>query len=245
MWRVTALIRQRADVSQDTFTRTWLDVVAPAIGAKAQGDSRVRRVIVNVAPESLPDTLRDVFPPAFDGLIEFWFDTAEDAVSAMREIGADADLRALAEPIIDGAKGAAWLAKVVPSKLEQGSTVKFLAGGDVAEGVALEDAHRYWAEEHPRVAQTAPDVWSRLMRYTQFHGKPEPKLDIGEWLAKARFVPLCSDMGFSRIDEFLKLYSCDQYTRIVRPDEIKFSRPGEALSFISREERVLADNAAG
>lgn len=241
MWRVTALIRKRANVAQAAFDRGWLDEVAPAIAAAAAHDPRVRRVIVNAPPAALPDSISRVFPPAYDGLLEFWFETAADAVAAMRTLSADATLRAAATTVVDGAGGVAWLALVVPSKPEAGSTVKFLAAGEVAHGVTLEAAHRYWAEEHPRVAQTAPQVWQRLTRYTQFHGKPSPVLDMDDWLAVARFVPMCSDMGFARIEDFLGLYTSEDYARIVRPDEEKFSRPGEALSFVSAEERVLLD----
>jgi hypothetical protein len=241
MWRVTTLIRKRAGVPQRQFEHEWIDVVAPAIGERVARDGRATRVIVNIAPDDLDEAVSDVFPPAYDGLIEFWFDTPEDAVAAMAGLGADEDLRSLAEPIVDGAGGVAWLSKVVPSKPEQGTRVKFLAAGEVAHGVSLEDAHRYWGEQHPRVAQTAPQVWGPLTRYTQFHGVPQPSLEMGDWLAAPRFVPMCSDMGFAQAQDFLRVYTSEEYARVVRPDEEKFSRPGEMLSFVSGEERLLAD----
>ena len=239
MWRVTTLVTRRAGLSDEQFGSLWLDGLAPAIAATARSDNRFRRVVVNVAPTSLDEQIKSVFPPPYDGLIEFWFDTSSDAVEAMAKLGEDDKSRDLAATVVDGEKGVAWLAKVVPSKAEQGSNIKFLAAGDIAEGVTLEFAHKYWAETHPVVAQTAPKVWGPLTRYTQFHGQETPKLDMGRWLAVGRFVPMCSDMGFARPMDFIGVYTCDQYAAIVRPDEEKFSRPGEMLSFISAEERVL------
>jgi len=239
MWRVATLVQKRGDVPMAEFARQWLGVIAPAIAKAAGNAGSVSRVVVNVPPENLGESLRSVFPPAYDGLIEFWFADPEDAVSTMQIIGDDAALRELALPVIDGARSVSWLAQCFPIKPERGSTVKFLAGGDVAEGVELEDAQAYWRDQHPVVAQTAPQVWEPLTRYTQFHGKPQHIVGTIDWLAQGRFVPLCSDMGFVETDDFLKVYGCEQYARIVRPDEEKFSRPGEMLSFISSEERVL------
>ncbi|MDT0508475.1 hypothetical protein [Novosphingobium sp. MMS21-SN21R] len=243
MWRATVLLRKRGDISGASFQEAWLDKVAPAIGEAVAANGHAIRALVNAAPESISDALRDVFPPAFDGLLELWFDDAASAVSCLEMLRSNPVLRDLALPVIDGAAGVLWLAQAFPIKPEAGSAVKFLAGGDVAVGVPLDVAQAYYREEHPRVAQTAPKVWEPLTRYTQFHGRPDPHVPDIDWLAAARFVPMCSDMGFADIGDFLKVYGSDQYARIVRPDEQKFSRPGEMLSFISAEERVLFDRA--
>jgi len=237
------LLRRRSDISGASFQKAWLDTIAPALAAVAAGDRRTIRAIVNVAPESISDDLRNVFPPAFDGLFELWFEDAAAAVAALDMLRGNSALRDLAMPVIYGAAGVVWLAQAFPIKPEAGSAVKFLAGGDVAEGVPLEVAQAYYRDEHPRVAQTAPQVWNPLTRYTQFHGKPAPAVPSIDWLAAGRFVPMCSDMGFAEIGDFLKVYGSEEYARIVRPDEEKFSRPGEMLSFISAEERVLFDRA--
>jgi hypothetical protein len=50
-------------------------------------------------------------------------------------------------------------------------------------------------------------------------------------------------MGFADEREFLTGYSNAEYLAIVRPDEEKFSRPGEALAFVSGAERVILENA--
>ena len=244
MWRVAILLRKHSNVPLESFEREWLNNIAPAIAAAAGRQDQTVRAIVNVTPASISDALRDVFPPAFDGLFELWFNNPDNAVACLESLRGDEALRDLASPVIDGARGVAWLAEAFPTKLESGSAVKFLAGGDIAEGISLEAAQTYYREEHPRVAKTAPQVWEPLTRYTQFHGKPQPQIPTIGWLATGRFVPMCSDMGFAEIGDFLKVYGSEQYARIVRPDEEKFSRPGEMLSFISAEERVLFDAGA-
>ncbi len=246
MWRATVLLRKRNEVSVASFEQAWLDTIAPALAAAASSDGQTIRAIVNVAPATISDELRDVFPPAFDGLFELWFEEPAAAVAVLDMLRSNSSLRDLAVPVIDGAAGVVWLAQAFPVKPESGSAVKFLAGGNVADGVPLDVAQAYYRNEHPRVARTAPQVWEPLTRYTQFHGKPAPVVPSIDWLAAGRFVPMCSDMGFAEIGDFLKVYGSEEYARIVRPDEEKFSRPGEMLSFISAEERVLFDrNAAG
>ncbi len=239
MYRITALVRRKEGLNDNVFSSRWFDVLAPAISTFLRKDESLRRLVVNVAPDKLDDEVAKIFPPPFDGLIEFWFGDADEAIKSMKELSSNEELCAIAEGIVDGPAGVAWLAKVVPSKPEQGSNIKFLAAGDVAEGMSLADAHAYWKDVHPVVARTAPKVWNKLTRYTQFHGVQMPKLEIGGWLAKARFVPMCSDMGFARQRDFVDVYTSDEYVSIVRPDEEKFSRPGEMLSFISAEERDL------
>lgn len=244
MWRIAILLRRRAGVSIEAFNRGWLGQIAPALAAAAGRDARTVRAVVNVAPDRISDDLRSVFPPAYDGLLELWFDDPDSAVAVLGALGEESALESLAATVIDGARSVSWLAEVFPTKPESGSSVKFLAGGDIAHGITLEAAQAYWRDEHPRVARTAPEVWEPLTRYTQFHGKPQPVVPTIAWLAVGRFIPLCSDMGFADIGDFLKVYGSEQYARIVRPDEEKFSRPGEMLSFISAQERVLHDPRA-
>src|SRR3546814_1647441 len=65
-----------------------------------------------------PDVAK-VFPPRFDGLAEFWFDSAEDAVNVLNELSTNAHVLAAAEKLIDGDKGVAWLAEVKPWRSEE------------------------------------------------------------------------------------------------------------------------------
>jgi hypothetical protein len=65
---------------------------------------------------------------------------------------------------------------------------------------------------------------------------------VGDWLARVRAVPLCADMGFARASDFLATYGSADYLRVIRPDEERFSRPGEMLAFVSGEERELLEH---
>ncbi|HEY9581308.1 MAG TPA: EthD domain-containing protein [Rhizorhapis sp.] len=245
MWRLAALNVAKPGVESKAFVSGWLEELGPAIIEAIRGDNRLRKLIVNLPPESMHPDVAKVFPPRFDGLAEFWFDSAEDAVNVLNDLSTNAHVLAAAEKLIDGDKGVAWLAEVKPWKPETGGTgIKFLAGGDVAEGWTVEDAQRYWHDKHPVLARTVPEMWERLTRYTQFHGHKVSGLELGNWLAVARFVPMCSDMGLETQQSFIDAYTSEPYLRIIRPDEEKFSRPGEMLAFVSGEERELIGGQA-
>jgi hypothetical protein len=187
-------------------------------------------------PAQVDVEIAKVFLVRFDALLEFWFDAAADAVAVVNAVARDPQVLASAAQTLDGTAGVAWLAEAFPKKPESGKTrIKFLAGGNVAEGWTVADAQKYWSETHPVIAQTAPKVWGPLTRYVQFHGRETSGLDIGTSLAIARFVPMCADMGFAQQQDFLTTYTNDEYLRIVRPDEEKFSRPGEMLAFVGEE----------
>jgi hypothetical protein len=234
MWRVAALTVRNQDVSAETFNEQMLGSLAPAIAAAVGDDTRLRRLIANRRPDDLDPQVASVFPPLFDGLLEFWFESAEDAAPVMNGLSRNADVKAAAEGLVDGKAGVAWLAEVFPTKLDTGGTrVKFLAaGGDVAAGWTVEDAQAYWRDVHPVVARTCPKVWGPMTRYTQFHGRKASGVEMGDWLADFRFV---------QARDFIAHYTSDEYLAVVRPDEEKFCRPGEMLAFVSGEERDLIE----
>lgn len=240
MWRVAVLAVRNDGLTPEAFNRRWLDDFCNAVAERGRLDDRLRRLIGNVRPLDLEPGISAVFPPRFDGLLEFWFETSTDAVAVMRGLSDTQALLAAAEGLVNPSNGVAWLAEVFPKKPENGHTrVKFLAAGDAAAGWTVEAAQNYWSNSHPVVAQTAPKVWEPLTRYVQFHGRDNDTLQMGHWLATPRPVPLCSDMGFARSSDFLEAYTNEQYLGIVRPDEEKFSRPGDMLSFVSHEERMF------
>src|SRR3546814_11898603 len=80
-------------------------------------------------------------------------------------------------------------------------------------------------------------MWERLTRYTQFHGHKLSGLELGNWLAVARFVPMCSDIGLETQQSFIDAYTSDPYFRIIRPVAYQFSRPGDLFSFFFCSER--------
>lgn len=233
LWRVSALLVCRPGTRLE-------EGLLPAIEAVVSDDKRLARFIVDRPPSSLDSDVAGLFPPLFDALLQFWFDNADSAMAVMAGIEANPAVRAAAETVVDGARSVLWLAQVFPIKREEGrSRVKFLAGGDVAEGWSIAEAQRYWRDVHPVVARSAPTVWDPLTRYVQFHGGPVPEGARAGPLGRWRQVPMCAEMGFADERDFITNYSNDEYRSIVRPDEEKFSRPGEMLAFVSGEERVV------
>ncbi|MDB5736335.1 MAG: hypothetical protein JWO65_3 [Sphingomonas bacterium] len=238
LWRVTALVRRRAGIDEAHFTDRLVQSLAPATAGVIGGDARL---VVDRRPAALDPAVGGLSPPLFDGLLGLWFEDEALVAPVMNRLGEDATVRRIAGDIIDPAGGALWLAEVFPIKPEEGaSRIKFLAAGDAAEGWSIADAQRYWRDVHPVVARTAPMVWEPLTRYVQFHGRPAPEgVDRDPWLGVWKLVPLCAEMGFAREQDFILNYSNEQFRTIIRPDEEKFSRPGEMLAFVSDQEREL------
>jgi hypothetical protein len=239
LWRVTALLKRRDGIDKAAFLTRLLVELVPAMTAALDGAGASCRIVVDLPPTDLAPEVQSLFPPLFDGLIGFWFDGVEQAVAAMQAIDGSPDAARIGEGLIDPAASVVWLGEVFPIKREEGhSRVKFLAGGDAAEGWVIEEAQRYWRDVHPVVAQTAPSVWGPLTRYVQFHGPAIPAaLNPSSWLGRWKRVPLCAEMGFADERDFITNYSNEEYRRIVRPDEEKFSRPGEMLAFVTGAQR--------
>lgn len=236
LWRVSALVHRREGAAKD-----WLDdALIPALAAALKDEAGLVRLMVDRPPRRLDPVVAGMFPPLFDALIELWFAAAADAAAAMARLDVDRAFAAIAETAIDPARSVMWLAQAFPIKPEAGrSRVKFLAGGDVAEGWSIEAAQAYWRDVHPEVARTAPSVWEPLTRYVQFHGSAVPAGATRGALGIWRQVPMCAEMGFADERDFIANYSNAEYHAIVRPDEERFSRPGEALAFVCGEERVI------
>ncbi len=236
LWRISVLVRRR-----DGTAENWLDeALIRALATSLQGETGLVRLVVDRPPQRLDPIVAGIFPPLFDALIELWFAFAAEAVASMARLDADPALAAVTGTVIDTALSVLWLAQAFPIKPEAGrSRVKLLAGGDVAEGWSIEAAQAYWRDVHPAVARTAPSVWGPLTRYVQFHGGAVPAGASQSVLGRWRQVPLCAEMGFAEERDFIASYSNAEYHAIVRPDEERFSRPGEALAFVSGEERVI------
>lgn len=240
LWRVTALLHCRSQDSEEVQAQIAGQLV-PAIRNAVAGEERLVRMVVDRAPDGLSPEAARLFPPLFDAMIEFWFEDADDAGAVMAGIAGDLAVRSAAEAAIDDERSILWLAQAFPIKREEGrSRVKFLAGGDAAEGWNVGEAQRYWRDVHPDVARKAPTVWEPLTRYVQFHGRDIPAGASATPLGRWRQVPMCAEMGFADDRDFVANYSSEEYRRVVRPDEEKFSRPGEMLAFVSGEERVVA-----
>jgi hypothetical protein len=236
MWRFIILVRRAENCTVDQFKAAWLDVVAPQVVARAGEAGPVARASINMPPPQVDPRISAMVPQLSDGMVELWFDQLQMAHATLAKL-ADGEFVGARE-VIDQGRSLSWLAQVRPVKPDEGTTVTFTSGGEVKDSSGLDEARRYWGEEHPRVARTAPEVWGLLSKYTQFHG--EAPVEMPGFFAPPRFVPMCADMGFAKQDDFVQMYTCEQYRTIGRPDEKKFSVPAHAYSFLTGERRLAA-----
>jgi len=237
LWRVSVLVRCRVPGEGNAV----VDSLGEKLAALVRARDLPVRLVVNALPAAVSPDLTSLFPPLYDGLLEFWSAAPNVAVDAVNAAQSDPDIAATAAERIDAKNTPIWLAQTFAIVPETGvSRVKFLAAGDVAEGMTIEDAQRYWREVHPVVFRSARPERDLLMRYVQFHGAPVPETARSGALGTWRRVPLCAEMGFENEADFITNYSDEKHLTIVRPDEEKFARPGEMLATISSSERVLS-----
>ena len=82
MYKVIALLRRKHGVTHDEFADYWKRVHAPLVGSTLPG---LRKYVLNIA-----ETGRDGQPPAYDGMVELYFDdraAAERALSSPEWLG--------------------------------------------------------------------------------------------------------------------------------------------------------------
>ena len=241
MFRLTAFLKRADTIGRDAFLDHLVDIWGPAVAAGQKG---LKKLLINLPLDLSGTALADVFPPRFDALVELHY---PDQDSALREIArfAHAPDEARLDGWIDPADSAVFLGEVRPKKPDPwGDTgVRMSVAGHVVDGMAVEDAQRYWNDVHPVVAQRAPETWNRLTLYTQVHGRDMGGKGLAAWLGPHRPFPMCADMGAVSIDELLAAYGNEQYMAIVRPDEQKFSKPEEMLTFITDRTIAVLDQA--
>ncbi len=245
MWRATALVKRPEGLDSSEFDRAWSQRLVPAIQEALERHGAVQRLVLCQPPPTLSNRVETVFPPQFDGMLAIWFDRAEDATAAFAVLASDESLRATAAEAVSANDSVAFLAQAIPPVLNGESNVTFVAGSDIAKHSTLEQAQDYYVNFHPRVAQSVPETWKFLAYYAQFCGDPTTTLDVGQWLAKYRFIPLASDIGFADADDFIAMYGHPSYMSIIRPDEQKFSDASEMIGYLTGRETVLLDRTVG
>jgi hypothetical protein len=52
---------------------------------------------------------------------------------------------------------------------------------------------------------------------------------------------MAADVGFESAEDFVTAYSHEQYRSIVRPDEMKFSKPGDMFAFATMDQRTILE----
>lgn len=240
MYRITGFLKRNSAIGSSEFIdflkSTWGDSVLHAKSLSG----RLNEINIYLPLDFSGTTLEDFFPPCFDAMIELMFAELDDAVITTEQLNPVNGLPILSD-YLDQADSAAWLGEVLPKKPDEfGKTrVRMTVAGHVIDGMPEEDAQKYWSEVHPVVAQTAPLTWDRLTFYRQVHGRRTPIMESQSWIPY-RYFPMCADLGATSVEELLAAYDNEEYLTIVRPDEKKFSKPEEMLTFITREKITLS-----
>ena len=234
MWRLTAFLVKNPSLSRAEFVVKWRELFA-LIAERQPKDGQLRKLVINLPIVPPSEKMIEFFGDRFDGVGEFWFDSADAAVAVLGELNKDEALRKAAKNTIDHSQSINWLAEVFPKHEVPGTKIRFFAAGETADGWAVEDAQTYWRDEHWKLATTVEEVAALITQYVQAHGRNIAELKKFDLLGQHKFYPMCATMGFRTVDDMATSYGLPRYLSIIRPDEIKFSKQGEMLAFASEQ----------
>jgi hypothetical protein len=232
MWRVTMLLKAAAGLSAPRAFEGLLNEHAPHL---LENDSLASPHLIKLDIAVACDAPGSGLPNMFDASAEFWFDDEHAAGLALALLTQDEELTASAACYVANEKTVAWMGEYLPKLQMQGVRLKLTVTGDVADGRTIPEALQYWSDVHPVVARTARDFWAYLRLYAQIHGRRVAGL--------AQYRPMAADVGFESAEDFVVAYSHPQYLSIVRPDEIKFSKPGDMFAFATMDQRTLLERS--
>jgi len=237
MWRVTAYLKRAPSVVREDFVARW-QALADRIVSR-NGAARPDRIVLNLPLDPpLPDLIA-MFGDRYDGLTELWFRSREDAIRILLNLEADPGLREQSAGLLDTAACSRWLAKVRPVIDKPGTGVRFFVAGQQVASLTVEEAQRYWHDVHPRVFGDVDDFMAYITGYTQMHGSSAPELADTTLFGRYDFYPMCADMGLREPADVPIAYALPSYMEIIRPDELKFSKQAEMLSFASTQRIIF------
>lgn len=237
MWRQTMFLKRAAGLDRGAFVTGW-EALSRQL-ARRPGSDRPARIILNLPLDPPVPELAAMFGDRYDGVGEFWFASRDAAVRTLLRMERDEALRRRSDALLDGAACSRWLAESVPHVELPGTGVKFVVAGQQAEGYTVDEAQRYWREMHPPLFRAVDDFMAHITRYVQMHGRDVPELAQTQLFGRYDFYPMCADMGLRRIEDVAVAYALPSYLATIRPDELKFSKQGEMLSFASTRSLVL------
>jgi hypothetical protein len=232
MWRVTMLLKGARGLAAPQVFDGLLKEHAPLLLAHdALSSRRLKKVRIAMACDAAGSGL----PSMFDASAEFWFDDEHAAGLGLALLMQDEKLAASAARYVAHEDTVAWMGEYLPKLQIDGVKLKLTVTGDVADGLSISEALQYWSDVHPVVARTARDFWAYLRLYAQIHGRRVPGL--------AQYRPMAADVGFETAEDFVAAFSHPQYLSIVRPDEMKFSKPGDMFAFATVDQRTLLERS--
>jgi hypothetical protein len=230
MWRVTMLLKGAKGLAAPQAFKGLLSEHAPLLLAHEGLTSRhLKKIGMAIACDAHGSGL----PNMFDASAEFWFDDEHAAGLGLALLTQDEELLASAARYVAHEDTVAWMGEYLPKLQMDNVKLRLTVTGDVADGRSIPEALQYWSEVHPVVARTAREFWAYLRLYAQIHGRRVAGV--------SQYRPMAADVGFETAEDFVVAYSHPQYLSIVRPDEMKFSKPGDMFAFATVDHRTLLE----
>jgi uncharacterized protein (TIGR02118 family) len=161
-----SLVKRKPGMSVEAFQRYWRDVHAP-LALQVPG---LRRYIQS---HTLPETYDAAAPPAYDGIVETWWDSVEASEAARRtreREAVDAD-----QPNFIGASVGLITTEVailddLPSAADRQALLKYISALYRRDDVSVEAFQTHWRERHgPAFIAGSHSI----RRYVQTHVLPE------------------------------------------------------------------------
>jgi hypothetical protein len=238
MWRITAYLKRAPGLAREDFVARW-DSLSRRMASRDRA-ARPDRIVMNLPLDPPVSDLIAMFGDRYDGVAELWFRSREDAIRILLDLEADPGLREASAELLDTGACSRWLAEVRQVIEAPGTGVRFFVAGQQVDSLTVKEAQRYWHDVHPVVFRAVDDFMAYITRYIQMHGSDAPELVGTTLLGRYDFYPMCADMGLREPADVPIAYALDSYMALVRPDELKFSKQGEMLSFASTRRIVLA-----
>ncbi|MCB1685752.1 MAG: EthD family reductase [Pseudomonadales bacterium] len=210
MIRLTFLLRRKAELSPEAFSRYWLEEHGPLVASHARHLNILRYVQVHTLDDPMNAAMaraRGGMEAPYDGVAELWFENREAIVTAFETAAGQGAAAALLEDearFIDLPNSPLWLAHEYPQvnptpenlvARERDTVVKFYYPLRCYTHHKEADAQRDWHTNHgPLIRRQA--AGSGILRYVQVHRTPD---ELEGQLREARGVAVEGYMGHAEL----------------------------------------------
>lgn len=237
MFRLTSFLKRSASSDRSGFVQNWQQSVAPVLLHHPALEGRLRRHVLNLPMDPVPLDHLWIVNDEFDAVVELWFDTLDDAVSAANRLADDRMLAAAALPLLDADGCASWIGRVETDFDSADVVIKRIVAGQKAPHLTLEKAQSYWLTGHSEFFKSFTEFMSYMRRYATVTGIPTPGLRLRSY----RFFAMCADVGFETVEDLADAYAEPRMATAGPEDLAKFGADTGAILFTAARELVLFD----
>ena len=237
MFRLTSFLKRSPALSRAEFVKRWQDLSTELLGHPDVKKS-VRRVVINLPFETIPEEFVWIAADDFDGAGELWFDTVETAVETCNRLNADPALRQAFTELVDEAGCISWIGHVVHDFDGPGVEVKRMVAGQIAPHLELEAAQQYWLTGHNAFFKGFPEFMAYMLRYMQVTGIPTPDLQLPSY----HFFAMHADVGFHSLQDLSDAYREPTHAAVMMTDIVKFGATSGAITYTADKELILFDD---